>query len=183
MKILNKAVALLALCVLAAQGAAQAASTGPSTYFEGSYAWTKLQSEGFSTTPHAAVVRGGVMFDNYWGAEILGIFGGSQGDLNVGGIALGLKIRDAYGFFLKGQYPVAPHFELFARAGWLHASVEAEAKYYGINASSSNNSFAYGAGFQVPFGRGWYGQADYMSYYSKSGDTIRGPSIGVGFRF
>jgi hypothetical protein len=183
MKTINKAAVFLFPALLAANGAAQAAATGISPYVEGSYAWTKLQSDGFSTTPHAGVVRAGLMFDKYWGAEALGIFGGSQGDLNVAGIPISLKVKNAYGVYVKGQYPVASHFELFARAGWLHATVEAAANTYGVSASSSDSSFSYGAGFQVPFGTGWYAQADYMSYYSKGGDTIRGPSIGVGYRF
>ena len=183
MDTIKKAAALLAPCLLAIGGAAHASTDDLKPYVEGGYAWTKLQSEGFSTTPHAGVVRAGVMFDKFWGIEALGIFGGSQGDLNVAGIPMSLKIKNAYGVYLKGQYPVAPHFELFARAGWLHATVEAQARYYDVSASSSDSSFSYGAGFQVPFGNGWYAQADYMSYYSKSGDTIRGPSIGVGYRF
>jgi hypothetical protein len=183
MKTIIKIAALLAPCLLAANGIAIAADSPISPYLEGSYASTKLQSEGFSTTPHAGVVRAGVMFDKYWGVEALGILGGSQGDLNVDGIAMSLKIKNAYGAYLKGQYPVSPHFELFARAGWLHATVEAQARDFDVSASSSDSSFSYGAGFQVPFGTGWYAQADYMSYYSKSGDSIRGPSIGLGYRF
>ena len=178
-----KLVAVLAPGLVAASSVAQAATGSISPYVEGSYSWTKLESSGYSTTPHAGVVRAGVTFDKYWAIEGLGMFGGSQGDLNVQGIPISLKVKSAYGVYVKGQYPVSPHLELFARVGWLHASVEATATSYGVSASSSDSSFSYGAGFQVPFASGWYAQADYMSYYAKNGDSIRGPSIGVGYRF
>ena len=50
-------------------------------------------------------------------------------------------------------------------------------------ALSSDSSFSYGVGVQYTFSQQWYVQGDYMSYYDKNGDSIRGPSIGVGVRF
>ena len=67
-----------------------------------------------------------------------------------------------FAFDLAGQ-----HFTLFAR---------------GV-ASNSDSSFSYGMGLQYQFNGSWYAQADYVSYYDKNGDTIRGPSLGVGLRF
>ena len=171
--------ALLAPCLLAMGGVAQAADE-VTPYVEGSYAWPKLDSSGFSATSGAFVVRGGVNFNQYWAVEAVGLFGTSDATINVG-FPISLKTKSAYGAYVKGQYPVAPNFELFARAGWMHATVEASA--FGFSDSSSDSSFSWGAGFQIPFGTGWYAQADYMSYYSAHGDSIKGPSIGVGYRF
>jgi hypothetical protein len=152
-------------------------------YVEGSYSWPKMDTSGFSATAGVGIVRAGFNFNRYGGLEAVGAFGTSDANGGVYGIPISLKVKSAYGAYLKGQYPVSPHFELFARAGWLHATVEAKDKYYGFTASSSDSSFSYGGGLQIPFGTGWYAQADYMSYYSKGGDAIRGPSIGVGYRF
>ena len=171
--------ALLGPCLLGIAGAAQAADE-MKPYVEASYAWPKLDSSGFSATSGAMVLRGGVNFNPYWGVEAVGLFGTSDATINVG-FPISLKIKNAYGAYVKGQYPVAPQFELFARAGWLHATAEASAM--GFSDSSSDSSFSYGAGFQIPFGTGWYAQADYMSYYSANGDSIKGPSLGVGYRF
>jgi hypothetical protein len=175
---------LFAPCLLAISGGAHA-GTGESTpYVEAGYAWPRLSSSGYAATAGAAFVRAGFNFDRYWALEAAGLIGTANGNISGFEIPITLKVKSAYGAFVKGQYPVAPqHFELFARAGWLHATVESKSNYYNIGASSADSSFAYGGGFQIFFGTGWYAQADYMSYYKKGGDTIRGPSIGIGYRF
>ena len=58
-----------------------------------------------------------------------------------------------------------------------------KASVAGFAASSSDSSFSYGIGMQYKFTDKMYLQGDYMSYYSKDGDTIRGPSISLGYRF
>jgi outer membrane immunogenic protein len=171
--------AVLAAYLLAVVGAAQAADE-MKAYVEGSYAWPKLDGSGVSGTTGAIVARGGVNFSPYWSLEGVVAFGTTDATVDVG-FPLNLKFKNAYGAYVKGQYPVAPQFELFARAGWFHNTVEASG--FGGSISNSNSSFSYGAGVQVPFGTGWYAQADYMSYYSNHGDSIKGPSLGVGYRF
>jgi len=183
MNIINKVAAVLVPCLLVIGGAAHAATDEIKPYVEGSYAWPKFDSGGYSGTMGAGIVRAGVNFHRYWAVEAVGAFGTADAHISAYGIPISMKLKSAYGAYLKAQYPVSPHFELFARAGWLHATLEASATDYGVSASASDSSFSYGAGFQVPFGTGWYAQADYMSYYSKSGDAIRGPSIGFGYRF
>jgi len=81
---------------------------------------------------------------------------------------------------LKGQVEAAPRFELFARVGWVHATLTGSAP--GLSVSSSDSSISYGVGAQYLFTKNWYVQGDYASYYDKSGDTIRGPSLGIGYR-
>jgi hypothetical protein len=183
MNTIKKVATRLIPCLLFIGSFAQAATNEIKPYIEGSYAWPTLDSGGYSATMGAGIVRAGVNFDRYWGLEAVGAFGTSDANISVLSIPISLKLKSAYAAYVKAQYPVAPHFELFARAGWLHATLEASANTYGVSASSSDSSFSYGAGFQVPFGTGWYAQADYMSYYSKNGDSIRGPSLGVGYRF
>jgi Outer membrane protein beta-barrel domain len=183
MNFTKRLAALLVPCLLAIGSGAQAATGDMEPYVEGSYAWPKLDTSGFSATAGVGIVRAGVNFNRYVALEAVGAFGTSDANGGAYGIPIALKVKSAYGAYVKGQYPVAPHFELFARVGWLHATVEATDKYYGFTASSSDSSFSYGGGFQIPFGTGWYAQADYMSYYSKGGDAIRGTSIGIGYRF
>jgi outer membrane immunogenic protein len=183
MNTIKQIAALLGSCLLVIGSIAHADTGGMKPYIEGSYAWPKLDSSGISATPSAGIVRAGVNLDQYWALEAVGVFGTSDANISGLSIPLSLKLKSGYGAYVKGQYPLAPHLELFARAGWLHATLEASAPGYGVSASSSDSSFSYGGGFQIPFGTGWYAQADYMSYYSKSGDTIRGPSIGFGYRF
>jgi len=183
MNTFRKVAALLVPCLLAVGTAARATTDEMTPYVEGSYAWPSLDSGGYSATMGAGIVRAGVNFNRYWALEAAGAFGTSNANITALGIPIDLKLKSAYGVYVKGTYPLAPHLELFARAGWLHATLEASAPGYGVSASSSDSSFSYGGGFQVPFGTGWYAQADYMAYYAKNGDSIRGPSIGVGYRF
>jgi opacity protein-like surface antigen len=49
--------------------------------------------------------------------------------------------------------------------------------------TGSDSSFSYGAGAQYLFDRNWYAQAEYVSLYDKDDVTIKGPAIGVGYRF
>jgi hypothetical protein len=183
MNSISKVAALLGPCLLVIGGGVHAATVDAKGYVEGSYAWPKLDTTGFSGTAGAGIVRAGGNINQYWAFELVGAFGTADANGSFEGIPISLKVKSAYGGYVKGQYPVGSHFELFARAGWLHATVEAKDRIYGFSASTSDSSFSYGAGFQIPFENGWYAQADYMSYYSKSGDTIRGPSIGIGYRF
>ena len=178
---LRKSLSVVVLASVGLASAVMAEDARPSTYVEGAIAWPQLDSSGYSATPTAGVVRFGYSFNANWSLEAIGAFSLSDATLDFQGIPIKLSIDSAYGAYIKGQMPVAPHFELFARAGWLHASLKAAVA--GASASSSDSSFSWGGGFQIPFGKGWYAQGDYMSYYSKDGDSVRGPAVGVGYRF
>ncbi len=81
------------------------------------------------------------------------------------------KVHNAYGAYLKGQIPVSPKFELFARTGWLHATFTGS--FMGASASVGDSSFSYGVGAQYRFTKNWYVQGDYK---------IKGASLSVGYR-
>jgi outer membrane immunogenic protein len=150
---------------------------GGQMYAELSYGWLKLDSDGFNVTSGELIGRFGYEFSKYLGAEVFAATNVSSGNL----YGVDVKIDNAYGAYLKGRVQAAPNFELFGKLGWLHATLNASIP--GVSASSSDSSFSYGVGMQYTFNEKWYAQADYMSYYDKSGDSIKGPSIGVGLRF
>ena len=162
----------LAACIAScAAGAALAAEPTDSSYFEASYAFPNLSVCGVSFSQSQLVARAGYNFNRNLSAEVMGVAGISSGD--VAGITL--KVDSAYGVYLKGQVEVAPHFELFARAGWARTTLGSDI--------GSDNSFSYGGGFQYRFDKNWYLQGEYTSLYDKDGITINGPAIGVGYRF
>ncbi len=146
-------------------------------YAEFGYAQLKLSTGGFSATPSNAVVRVGYNFTKHLAAELMGAASVSSDNL----LGIAFKVDSAYGAYLKGQVAVAPRFELFAKAGWVHTSLTGS--FQGMSASSTDSSFSYAVGAQYLFTKNWYLQGDYASYYDKSGDTIKGPSINVGYRF
>lgn len=146
-------------------------------YVEAGLTQLTLSSDGISVKPSNALVRVGFQFTKNFAAELVGAASVSSDTL----MGASFKVDSAYGAYLKGQFEVAPKFELFARAGWLHATLSGSAM--GVSLSSSDSSFSYGVGAQYRFTRNWYAQGDYASYYEKSGDTIKGPSLSVGYRF
>jgi outer membrane autotransporter protein len=153
------------------------AHADPSFYTEIGYAWPKIDSSGYSVTPSDGLLRLGYNMTDHFAVEAFGATSLRSADL----FGVAIKIDNAYGAYLKGQWEVAPSFELFAKTGWVHATLAGAA--YGVSASSSDDSFSYGVGAQYRFTPNWYGQVDYLSYYDKNGDTIRGPSISIGYRY
>lgn len=161
---------------------ARAADDGTgSIYVEASYAYPEVAGSGVTTTPRTIALRAGYNFNPYLAVEAVGAFGIGEETEDVLGYPVQLGVDNGYGLFVKGQLPVAPHFELFATAGWFHATLKAT--LFGTTVKSSDSSIAYGAGFRIPFNERWYVEGNYTSYYGKDGDSVRGPSVGVGVRF
>jgi outer membrane autotransporter protein len=148
-------------------------------YFEAGLAQVTLSTSGVSLKPTDALVRFGYNFTRNFSGEIIGAASVSSDSF----MGADFKLDSAYGVYLKGQVEAAPNFELFAKVGWVHATLSGSIPGTGISVSSSDSSFSYGAGLQYLFNKNWYVQGDYASYYDKSGDTIKGPSISVGYRF
>lgn len=176
MNLLTKQLSVACLGVCAALPAMAAQPDGQ-TYAELSYAWLTLSSTGYDVTATDAIGRFGYEFTKNVGAEIFGATSLSSGELN----GISVKVDSAYGAYLKLRTEASPGFEIFGRLGWVDATLKASVP--GASASSSDNSFSYGVGAQYTFSDKWYFQVDYMSYYDKDGDTIRGPSMGLGIRF
>jgi len=166
-------VACLGACAALVSTSAQAEGF----YAELGYAWIQISGGGISATPADALLRVGYNVTPYLGVEVAG--GTSASSANVRGASI--KVDSAYGVYLKGQYEVAPSLELFAKLGWIDSTLKVSGG--GFSASTSDNSFSYAVGVQYLFDKNWYVQADYASYYDKSGVTGRGPSISGGYRF
>jgi opacity protein-like surface antigen len=167
-------------------GAALAAESAASSYFEASYAFPKLAIDTSALDPtlpagHISfdegvlVARGGYLFNRNFAVEAMAAAGLSSGSIN----GVTLKVDSAYGVYLKGQVEVARNFELYARAGWARTTLSSNV----VSGTGSDNSFSYGAGAQYLFNRNWYVQGEYTSLYDKDGITINGAAVGVGYRF
>ena len=146
-------------------------------YSELGYTGIRVSGGGVSATPADAILRVGYDITKNFGVEVDGATSVSSANLR----GVDLKVDSAYGAYLKGQLEVAPSLELFAKLGWMKTTLQAS--FMGNSASSSDSSFSYAAGIRYLFTRNWYAQADYASYYDKSGTTARGPSVTAGFRF
>ena len=176
MKLLAKSLVIAGIGICTALPSAAAPPVGQ-TYAELGYAWLKVSSDGYDVTTEDLVARFGYEFSPNLAGEIFGATSASSG--NLYGVAV--KVDNAYGVYLKGRVEASPGFELFGKLGWVHATLNASVP--GAEVSNSDSSISYGVGAQYVFTGKWYLQGDYMSYYDKNGDTIRGPSISVGLRF
>lgn len=163
--------------LLAGVGAQAADAPGGHAYVELGYTQLDWSEGDISLKPSDVLVRVGYELNKNFAVEVLGATSASSDTLQ----GVSFKVDSAYGVYAKGQFAVAPRFELFARAGWLHVTVGGSAG--GISASTGDSSFSYGVGGQYRFANNWYLQGDYAQYFQKNGDTIKGPSLSVGYRF
>jgi hypothetical protein len=162
---------------LAGSGVQAAQPAGGHTYVEVGYTQLDWSEGSVSLKPTSALVRVGYEFNRNLAAEVLGAVGASSDTFQ----GVSFKVDSAYGVYLKGLLPLSTKFDLFARAGWLHVSVSGAA--LGQSASLGDSSLSYGVGAQYHFTNNGYLQGDYASYFDKHGDTIKGPSLSVGYRF
>jgi outer membrane autotransporter protein len=156
-------------------GALMAAEPTDSSYFEANYAFPQISFSGLSFNQNQLVARGGYNFNRNFGIEAMAAAGISSGNIN----GVTLKVDSAYGAYLKAQFEAAPHFEVYARAGWAHITLSSNV----VSGTGGDSSFSYGVGAQYLFTKNWYAQGEYTSLYDKEGVTIKGPAIGVGYRF
>jgi len=171
---------LLALSILSLSCVALAEE--PAKYYvEAAYGAIRYEEAGAYATPGVGTLRFGVNFDKNLSAEFMvgTTITNATGYLGVTPITI--KYDSIYGAYLKAKTEVAPNFDLYARLGFVHASISASVP--GATLSAGGSDLSYGIGAQFGFSPTVYGLVDYMSYYSKDGITAKGPSIGLGLKF
>jgi len=95
------------------------------------------------------------------------------------------RVDNTYGAYLRAHTMPANGFSVYGKAGFTQGTGYFSASVPGYSASawSSGSSFSYGAGAQLDVSSNSYVAIDYMSYYSKSGIKVGGPSFNFGFKF
>jgi outer membrane autotransporter protein len=153
-------------------GAAQAQVRSP-LYGEVGYSFQSIKVDeiGFKANPQA--LRGiiGYNFHPYFAAEGLLALGTSS-DNDV-------KVRSAFGVFVKPKYDFGNNFEAFARLGFANTKITAT----GVDGSDSDSDFAYGVGVNYSFNPKMYVGADWMRLRDKDGVKVDGLTINLGYRF
>ncbi len=171
---------LLAL-LIAGLSSVAAAQTNDKFYFEAGYGVIKYTEPSAWAEPGVGILRIGMNIDKNFAAEFMAGTTVNDARFNVGNTPVTFRYDGIYGAYLKGKVEVSPFVEVFGRLGVTHAEVSASVPGYAVSASGSDAS--YGAGVQFNFSKTAYAQIDYMSYYNKSGISVKGPSASVGFRF
>jgi Outer membrane protein beta-barrel domain len=92
-----------------------------------------------------------------------------------------LKVKRAYGFFLKPKAMVTPELEVFGRLGWIESKTSGQVN--GYNLTDTDDDLAYGLGINYHFNKTTYGSLGYTSFYDKQGARTRGATLAVGMKF
>lgn len=171
---------LLAIAILAISSTAMAQADSK-YYGEISYGGLKYSEPGFWARPGVGTAKFGINLDKNFSVE--GMIGTTINDATgtIYGYSASAKYDNIYGAYLKAKTSIADQFEVFGRVGF--TSAKASVTVAGRTYSDSSSDFSYGVGLQYNFDKNWYGQVDYMSYYNKNSATVKGPSVGVGYKF
>ena len=153
-------------------------------YGELGYSQIELESDalpGYSSDNDAVTAIIGYKFHPNISGEVFLAGGTGTETVNYGGVNVGSKVKNSYGLFIKPNIMVTDRLELFGRVGYLESELDLSVP--GVRATSSDGSFAYGAGVNYHFTDRFYGQAAYTSFYDKDDDTARGYTLAVGMKF
>lgn len=180
MKKIAMAMAAASALLLTTGVQAQATKSSP-LYGEIGYTSLKYSGAGLSASP--AALRGIVgygLHPNFAVEGMLG-FGVKNDTINVAGTSVEVKLQHMYGAYVKARANPTPELELFARLGYAEARTKGTAA--GVAVTSTDGDVSYGAGLNYKFTPSVYVGADYMIYYSKSGEKHKGFTLGLGMSF
>lgn len=177
---------LAAAAVLSFAGAAHAQAANPSAYFELGYASLSYKGSFGSDTLKASpgVLTGTLGYKLHPNIALEGQLGfglgSSEVKLNGAGTGFDAKIGTGFGVFVRPSVEVAQNLELFGRLGWQRTKLKISG---GIPKTSSHSDMAFGLGANYSLSKTSYLQANWMNYYSKDGETVRGFGLSYGMRF
>ena len=92
-----------------------------------------------------------------------------------------LKVKRAFGFFIKPKVMLTPEWELFGRLGSIENRTSGQVG--SLSSSQTDHDFAYGIGLNYHFNKTTYGSLGYSSFYDKQNTTARGATLAVGMKF
>ncbi len=137
---------------------------------------------GYALSPSGAirVIVGADLAPNL-ALEGMAAFGTSEGSLAISGVLVKGKVDTMYGVYLKPKTKISDAIEVFGRVGF--ASAKATFTAPGFAYTTSGNDFSYGVGANFNVAKNASVGLDYMSYYNKTGVSVNGMTINIGFKF
>jgi opacity protein-like surface antigen len=177
---MKRLIPLFAVATLAA-GTASVQAQG--LYGEVGYTPLKLESRvgGLDFSSRPSNVRGIIGYELNDNLAVEGMLGLSAQDssVKVNGINSGVKseVDNMVGVFVKPKIEVVEGLELFGRLG------AARTKLSVGNETDSATSVAYGFGASYKLNPALSLNADYMTYHDKDDTTLKGVTVGVGYKF
>jgi len=172
--------AAFALVPALAAGAA-AAQDADSTGFYGSAGYALIDPRGAASKDLGAVnLRAGYQFNRYLGVEAEGAVGVDDARLTGPGVRGSYGLDYSIGAYGVARYPVTERFDVFARAGVVHAKFKGKGQVGTTVArfSDKDEYFAIGAGAQFNIDRKNGIRADYTRF---EGDGLDANVWGLSF--
>lgn len=180
-----KRLAVAAASVLLMLGTAAQAQTRAPLYGELGYSFLEFKADGFKVKPHALRAIVGYEFHPNLAAEGMLAFGVRSDDVNVGGVNVDVKLRNAVGVFVKPKYNFGAG-EVFARVGYARVKVRATECVAGVGCatfSDSDGDIAWGIGANYNINPRMYVGADWMRLNDDDGGKVQGITVNFGYRF
>lgn len=141
----------------------------------------------------AVHLHAGYDFNSYIGIESEFLYGVNDEDVtlfdeDIGDIDASVGLNYLVGVYGRAIWPVSDSFDLFARAGWVQAELDADATATVEGVTESASISESDSGYAIGIGASWdmtdrfYLRADYTRYTIDESDTD-GVLIGAGFKF
>jgi len=164
---------------------AQAQSDDEKNYMEAVVLRAYYKESGFNFYHGMGGIRFGHKFDKNFSVEGLAATALATPSGYIGSVYVTAKVSNAFGVYAKVQSDPSNGYSVYGKAGATNGTVTASAYVSGYSATawSSGTSASYGGGVQIDTAKNQYVGIDYMSYYSKNGVTISGPSVNFGWKF
>ncbi len=178
-----KCILLISSLMLAST--AQAQTDDEKNYLEGVVLRVYFKEPGFNFYHGMGGIRFGHKFDKNFAIEGLAVSALGTPAGYIGSVYVTSKVSHAYGVYAKVQSDPSNGYSVYGKVGATSGTVTASAYVSGYSATawSSGTSSSYGGGVQIDTAKNQYVGFDYMSYYSKNGATISGPSVNFGWKF
>lgn len=174
---------LLPLIAIATLATASVAAHAQGLYGELGYTPLKLEGRvnGFDVSSKPANARGiiGYELNDNLAVESMFSLGLRDSSVKVGGFNSGSKaeVDNMVGVFVKPKVHVGEGLEVFGRLGATRAKLSIGSQ------DASDTSIAYGLGASYHFNSRLSLNADYMTYHDKDDTTLKGVTVGVGYKF
>lgn len=143
------------LIVLAALATVSAPALAQGLYADAGYTFITIdvEEEGASGEVELGAISGrvGYNFSEWIAVEAEGAIGVEDEEASFAGVTAEVGLNYLVGAYLKGQVPLGERINLYARAGFVQAELEAEVSGGGFSESdsASETGAGYGAGAEV----------------------------------
>lgn len=176
------------LTALAALSAVSAPAFAQGFYADAGYSFIGIEvdEDGESGDVDLGALTGhiGYNFSEWLAVEAEGAIGIEDEEASFGGVTASVGLNYLVGAYAKGQIPIGERINLYARAGLVHAEVEAEVTGAGFSGSESDSESgaAFGAGAEFFFTPQFGIRGDFTRYdiEDTEADAITAAAI---FRF